>query len=114
MNPSKLYENHMNKAVLNDLEAIYKIVVATDTLVLIIGQDGPRSVTNDAQRAINRIAADLGGLRQRRIFCRDSGCWFTVLHVEAGEFKGFSPCIDHLEEVFAYWCQEAAQSQGRY
>ena len=105
MNPSKLYENHMNKAVLNDLEAIYKIVVATDTLVLIIGQDGPRSVTNDAH---------LGGLGKRRIFCRDSGCWFTVLHVEAGEFKGFSPCIDHLEEVFAYWCQEAAQSQGRY
>jgi len=46
VNPSKLYENHMNKAVLNDLEAIYKIAV----------------VTSYAQMVVNSIAADLGGL----------------------------------------------------
>lgn len=95
-------------------KAIYKIAVVTDTFVLIIDQDGPRSVTNDAQRAINRFAADLGGLGKRRIFYRDSGGWFTGLHVEAGEFKGFSLCTDHQEEVFAYWCQDAAQSRGRH
>ncbi|PKG52502.1 hypothetical protein CXF87_09095 [Halomonas sp. MES3-P3E] len=71
-------------------------------------------VINDAQRVISRIAADLGGLGKRRIFYRDSGGWFTRLGVEAGEFKGLSPCTGHQEEVFAYWCQDAAQPQGRY
>lgn len=95
-------------------KAIYKIAAVTDTLILIIDEDGPRSVTNDAQRVLNSIAADLGGLDKRLIFCRDSGGRFIGLHVEAGEFKGFSPYTYNQEEAFTYWCQHAAQSEARH
>lgn len=93
-------------------QAAYSISLVTDTLVLVVDQNGPRSVTNDAQGVIDRIAADIGGLGMRRVFYRDSAGRFDELRVEAGEFKGFAPCTDHQQEAFTSWSQGSALSEG--
>jgi hypothetical protein len=90
-----------------NLQAIFKIATVTDTLVLILDQDGPRSVTNDAQGVIDRLAAELGGLGLRRIFYRDTMGRFDELKVEQGRFVGFAPCSPHQQEAFLCWCEEA-------
>lgn len=91
-------------------KAIFTLAVVTDTLVLAIDQNGPRSVTNDAQGVIDRINADIGGLGKRRIFYRDTEGRFDELRVEGGVFKGFSPCTEHQQEAFASWCRNASQT----
>ena len=90
-----------------NLQAIFKIATVTDTLVLILDQDGPRSVTNDAQGVIDRLAAELGGLGLRRIFYRDTMGRFDELKVEDGRFVGFAPCSPHQQEAFLHCCEEA-------
>lgn len=88
------------------LQAIYKVALVSDTLVVIIDQDGPRSITNDAQGVIDRLTAELGDLGRRRVYYRDTMGRFDEIRVEGGRFTGFAPCSEHQQEAFAEWCLE--------
>lgn len=90
-----------------NLQGIFKIATFTDTLVLILDQDGSRSVTNDAQGVIDRLAVELGGLGLRRVFYRDTMGRFDELKVDQGRFIGFALCSPHQQEAFLHWCEEA-------
>lgn len=91
-------------------KATFKIAFVTDTLVLLIDQDGERSVTNDAQGVIDRLKADIGELGQRRIYYRDTAGRFDELRVVDGCFQGFAPCSSHQQEVFSEWSLENSWS----
>lgn len=88
--------------------ADYSIIAANDLHVVIVDNDGPLSpsVTNSASEVIADLDAKLlGGLRQRRVFYRDTAARFDELCHEAGVFKRFAPCSagqqQFLQELLA-------------
>jgi len=73
----------------NKLQAVYSRSVHGNVIAL-IDQDGPRSVTNDAENVIAALAADFD-LSQYQVIYRDTrGIWDQLLVNPAGRFAGFS------------------------
>jgi hypothetical protein len=81
----------------------FEVVQVTDEAVWIIDLDrGGASVTNDADRVVEDLAAKYGA---RRIIYRDSiGNWDELRH-EAGRFLGFAPARD-MEPAGFRWARE--------
>lgn len=84
-------------------KAEYELVMLTDMFILILDQDGARSVTNDAARVVRDIDQKLGGIGKRSLFYRDSAGHFDQLLVKNGHFDGFAPCSEHQQQAFSEW-----------
>lgn len=64
-------------------------------IVFIVDEDGPRSVTNDAEAVCAEAVGDLPGYR---LVYRDTdGCWDELVH-DRGRFVGFRPCPNRKAE----------------
>lgn len=78
-----------------NLKAKFTIVAELPDVVAIEDLDGPKSVTNDAERVV-RYLAELG-LKERRLIYRDTdGVWDELAHDGKGAFKGFRPIRSEL------------------
>lgn len=68
--------------------AYYHVVKQTEEIVWIVDEDGPVSVTNDAERVVTDLFRLYG---DRRIIYQDTdGNWDELKHV-GGNFGGFAP-----------------------
>ena len=68
--------------------AIYRVIKSSPEIVWILDEDGPLSVTNDAERVVAELFKTYG---DRRIIYRDTdGNWDELQH-RGSVFTGFAP-----------------------
>lgn len=85
---------------INEPRSTYLIAHETETLVLIVDCDVGRTVTNDAENVIRDLDHSLqGGLRNRRVFYRDTDFRFDELQHDRGIFSGFKACSE-CQQIF--------------
>jgi hypothetical protein len=71
-----------------NVRASYTTVRTSGEIVFIVDNDGPMSVTNDAEAVVAFVNAEHPG---KRIVYRDTtGQWDELLHTN-GRFDGFAP-----------------------
>ncbi len=79
----------------------------TDSFALIIDLDRGRAVTNDAESVVTRLhTLKKGGLKQRKIYYRDSCDRFDEPSHEAGVFISIVPCSEAQQGFFIKLVQE--------
>jgi hypothetical protein len=73
--------------------ADFSAQVVTDDFIYIKEAGGnSKSITNDAELVLSKLAADCGGLKNRRIFYMDTlGQINEISHDREGHFTGFKP-----------------------
>jgi hypothetical protein len=77
--------------------------------VLVYDLDGPLSVTNDAERVIETLAAQGVDVDSKRVIYRDSEGRWDGMHVDRGRFSGFRllGCASP-EQAIAKWNEREA------
>jgi len=76
-----------------NVRAVFHTLKVTDTKVFIVDEDGPMSVTNDAEAVVAYLNAWHPG---KRIIYRDTaGFWDELKHTN-GRFDGFGPYSEEL------------------
>jgi hypothetical protein len=73
--------------------ADFSVHIVTDDFIYIKDAGGNlKSITNDAEWVLSKLAADCGGLKKRRIFYMDTiGQIDEITHDREGHFTGFKP-----------------------
>lgn len=73
---------------MSQYRAQYRIAHETPDTIFIVDLDQGKSITNDAEKVVERVVHDHGTVR---IIYRDTmGRWDELVH-EGGIFKGFAP-----------------------
>lgn len=79
--------------------ADFEIIGVTEDRVFLVDLNrGNRSVTNDAENVVARVAA-LHGPDKRIVYCDSTGRWDELAH-ERGRFTGFTPYREPLPNRF--------------
>jgi hypothetical protein len=73
--------------------ADFSVQIVTDDFIYIKDTGGnAKSITNDAEWVLSKLAADCGGLKKRRVFYMDTmGQIDEITHNGDGHFTGFKP-----------------------
>ncbi|WP_304526869.1 hypothetical protein [Halomonas sp. I5-271120] len=88
------------------MQAHFELALETDTFVLILDADGPKSITNDAGRVVPRVEAMVGGLGRRKLYYRDSDGRFDQLQTSNGRYTSIAPCSPHQQSILSEWLEE--------
>jgi hypothetical protein len=97
----------------NNVTALFEIAEVTDTRVVLLDADDGCTITNDAAAAIAALQKCVpGGLKQRRIYYRDTCGRFDELLVRDGRFAGFRPCTEGQQTSLRRGFDDAPGGQG--
>lgn len=85
-----------------DTVANHRIILITDTFVLIEDLNTGRSVTNDAHNVVISVDREItGGLAQRHLYYRDSTGRYDELRHLDGRFVSFGPCSTQQQQFLS-------------
>ncbi len=86
-----------------NVQYAFYFFVATDTHVLLA--DACFKETSPIRECptlvLQHVSNELGGLKRRRVFYRDSKMWFEELRHQEGQFLGFGPASQTQQLHFA-------------
>lgn len=87
----------------NQLKCSFDIVFAYDLKILLIDLDRGKSITNDAYNIIKELDKNIlpGGIKNRRVYYRDTMGRYDRILTHHGIFTGFAPCTDNQQLFFA-------------
>lgn len=85
------------------MQYAFYFFVATDLHVLIAdaGFNAMTPVHECPGEILNHLERELGGLKQRRVYCRDTNLRFEELKHQNGKFTGFATATEKQQMHFA-------------
>lgn len=87
--------------------ASFRIAIESDTTLVLIDLDDGRSLANDIVSVVARLEqAVKGGIRNRRIFYRDTRGCFHQITVEKKRFTTIISCTDSQQKRLAEMLEE--------
>ena len=79
----------------------FDIVFIDDLLILLVDLNIGKSVTNDAYNVVKLLDKDIpGGIKNRRVYYRDTGNRYDQILTYHGIFVGFAPCTSSQQVFF--------------
>lgn len=83
----------------DSVDSSFEVAIVNDISIVLIDLDKGKSVTNNAYNVVKLLNKDIpGGIKNRRVYYRDSMGRYDQILTYHGIFVGFAPCTDQQQE----------------